>query len=293
MAILAPGYGTHQASDAVQTVHAGLWRGVFPHKNELGAMASASSIAFLWFGDPTSSRPGFRFICAVASLACLIFAGSSGALASLLIVLTIYFAIFLTWRWPVAFTWLFVLAVAAALAGALLAIGVDTFSLLGRDATLSGRTLIWDVVLAMIADSPLLGHGYSAGTSAFAGPHLKEYFGPAVWDAHNGYLTILLETGIVGFLLYLYLVLSVIFRGTAQAKHEGRVRRNCYMLLLIFPSLALVFAFFEGHPVSEEGCVGTLNFFALVAIYSYLKQSESRLEVAHEREAALTPGRSI
>jgi O-antigen ligase len=279
MAILAPAYGTHQADEAVQAVHAGLWRGVFPHKNELGAMASASTVAFLCFGDPSSSRPGFRFICVVASLACVIFAGSAGALASLLILLTIYFAIFLTWRWPAAFTWLFVLAVTAALAAALLSMDVDTFSLVGRDATLAGRTSIWDMVLAMIADSPLLGHGYYAGTSAFAAPRLKELFGPAGRDAHNGYLTLLLETGIVGLLLYLYLILSVIFMGTTRAKREGRVRRNCLMLLLVFPSLAVVFAFFEEHPVREEHCVGTLAFFSLVAVYSYLKQSERRPEV--------------
>jgi O-antigen ligase len=285
MAILAPGYGTHQANDAVQNMHVGLWRGVFPHKNELGAMASNSTIAFLYFGWLGSSLPGFRFICVVASLACLIFAGSAGALASLVFVLIIYFAIFLTWRWPVAFTWFFVGIVAAALAGALLATGVDTYSLLGRDTTLAGRTSIWDVVFGMIADSPLLGHGYYAGTSAFAGPRLREFFGPAVSDAHNGYLSILLETGIVGLFLYLYSVLSVIFMGTAQAKREGRVRRHCFMFLLISPILSLVFAFFEAHPVSEEGCVGTLNFFSLVATYSYLKQSESRPEVAHERQA--------
>jgi O-antigen ligase len=274
-------------------VHAGLWRGVFPHKNELGATAANSTIAFLFFGCLGSSLLGFRFICVAASLACLIFAGSAGALVSLVVVLSIYFAIFLTWRWPAAFSWLLVFIVAAALAGAFLATDVDTFSLIGRDTTLTGRKPIWDVVLAMIADSPLLGHGYYAGTSAFAGPRLKEIFGPAVWDAHNGYLTILLETGIVGLCLYLYAILSVLFIGTAQAKHEGRGRRDYFMLLSISPILSLVFAFFEGHPFSEEGCIGTLNFFSLVATYSYLKQSESRPEVAHEWEAGRDVGMLI
>jgi exopolysaccharide production protein ExoQ len=285
MAILAPAYATHQASDAAQGVHAGLWRGVFGHKNDLGAMASAATIALLCFGGLGSSLPGFRFICVVASLACLIFAGSAGAIASLLVGLMIYFLIFLTRRWPVAFTWFFVLIVAAALAGVLLAADVDTFALLGRDVTLTGRTSIWDTVLAMIADSPLLGHGYYAGTWAFARPRLSEYFGPAISDAHSGYLSILLETGVVGLSLYLYLVLSVIFMGIAQAKRESRVRRNCFMLLLVSPILSLVFAFFEEHPVVDTGCIGALNFFSLVAAYSYLKQSEGRLEVAREPEA--------
>jgi O-antigen ligase len=179
-----------------------------------------------------------------------------------------------------AFTWLFVLILVAALAGALVATGVDTYSLVGRDATLTGRTSIWKVVLAMIADSPLLGHGYYAGSSAFAGPRLSEIFGQTTSHAHNGYLSILVETGIVGLSLYLYSILSVIFLGTAQAKREGRVRRNCFMFLLITPILSLVFAFFESQTVIDNRCVGALNFFSLVATYSYLKQSENRPEVA-------------
>jgi exopolysaccharide production protein ExoQ len=293
MALVIPSYGTHQATDVAASVFAGSWRGVFPHKNELGAIASNSTIAFLFFGRFGPSLPGLRFLCLVASLACLIFAGSAGAVASLLIVLTLYFAMFVTWRWPLAFTLLFVFAVAAALAGALLATDVDSFALLGRDPTLTGRTSIWDVVIPMIADSPLLGHGYYAGTSALAGPRLKELFGLAISDAHNGYLSLLLETGIVGLSLYLCALVSVVLLGTAQAKREGRERRDCLMLLLISPILSLVFAFFEGHPVGDEGCIGTLNFFSIAATYSYLKQSESTPEVAHEREAGRDVGVQI
>jgi exopolysaccharide production protein ExoQ len=293
MAILAPKYGTHQATDAVQSVHAGLWRGVFPHKNELGAMASNSTIAFLFFGRLIAPIPGLRFLCLAASFACLIFAGSAGAVASLLVVMVLYFAFFLTWRWPVAFTLLFVFAAAAVLAGMLLATDVDTFALLGRDSTLEGRTSIWDVSLAMVADSLLLGHGYYAGTSEFAGPRLKEIFGPAVTDAHNGYLSILLETGVVGLFLFLCAVLSVVLMGTAQAKREGRERRDCLMLLLMSPILSLVFAFFEAHPVGDEGCVGTLNFFSLAATYSYVMQSQSRPEDKHVPEEPQAVGTLI
>jgi hypothetical protein len=117
-----------------------------------------------------------------------------------------------------------------------------------------------------------------------------QYFGPAIWDPHNGYLVILLDTGIAGLSLYLYSVLAVISMGTAQAKHEGRVRRDCFMFLLIAPILGIVFAFFEGHPVGDEGSIGSLNFFGLVATYSYLKQSESAPEVARERKADLDIG---
>ncbi|MBR1132231.1 O-antigen ligase family protein [Bradyrhizobium iriomotense] len=286
LAILAPGYGTHQASDASQSVHAGLWRGVTGHKNELGAMASCAMIAFLFSSHLGSSLLGFRPTCLAASVACLIFAGSAGGLVSAITVLTIYFFIYLTWRWPVAFTWLFVFTAGAALAVVLLAADIDTLSLLGRDSTLTGRTAIWQAVLPMIADSPLLGHGYYTGPTAVAGPRLMQLFGPAISDPHNGYLTLLLDTGIAGLSLYLYSVLRVIFMGMTQAKHEGR-RPNCFMFLLITPILGIVLAFFEGHPVGDEGSIGTLNFFGLVAIYSYVKQSQAKPEVARE------PGRDV
>jgi O-antigen ligase len=65
----------------------------------------------------------------------------------------------------------------------------------------SGRTAIWPYVIAKIGEAPVFGHGRQAmmrtGLYAFlAEKYLEEFPHP-----HNAYLELLLDTGVVGFLL--------------------------------------------------------------------------------------------
>ena len=67
----------------------------------------------------------------------------------------------------------------------------------GRDPTLTGRTVIWNAVLSTHTN-PLIGSGYE---SFWLGPRLQEVWaqtGGGITEAHNGYLEIYLNLGIVG-----------------------------------------------------------------------------------------------
>jgi exopolysaccharide production protein ExoQ len=75
---------------------------------------------------------------------------------------------------------------------------------LGRNATLSGRTEIWHLVLASIAKRPLLGYGYYSFWQGFKGESANIILG-AHWMfgyAHNGILEICLQLGLVGTALF-------------------------------------------------------------------------------------------
>jgi O-antigen ligase len=72
----------------------------------------------------------------------------------------------------------------------------------GRDPTLTGRTQMWEMLLSM-RTNPLVGTGYE---SFWLGPRLEW-----IWDhsgfgeiaeAHNGYLEIYLNLGIIGLFLF-------------------------------------------------------------------------------------------
>jgi O-antigen ligase len=75
-------------------------------------------------------------------------------------------------------------------------------TLLGRDPTLTKRTVIWAFALQMIEARPLLGYGYgvfwdSVGSVA------------RVVNAHNGYLTVILDLGVLGAILLFALLARV------------------------------------------------------------------------------------
>ena len=83
---------------------------------------------------------------------------------------------------------------------------------LGRNATLSGRTEIWDLVLGSIAKRPLLGYGYYAFWQGLRGESANIILG-AHWMfgyAHNGVLEICLQLGLVGTALFFITLIQAI-----------------------------------------------------------------------------------
>jgi exopolysaccharide production protein ExoQ len=70
----------------------------------------------------------------------------------------------------------------------------------GRDPTLTDRTKIWGILLGMHTN-PLLGTGYE---SFWLGPRLKEVWRsfPGLNEAHNGYLDVYLNLGVIGLVLF-------------------------------------------------------------------------------------------
>src|SRR5262249_35838178 len=78
----------------------------------------------------------------------------------------------------------------------------------GRDANLSDRTRIWEVLLR-VPINPLVGTGYQ---SFWLGPRVQWVWarlsGDNVLEAHNGYLAIYLELGLTGLLLLVPVVMG-------------------------------------------------------------------------------------
>jgi hypothetical protein len=54
----------HQSGDAIQAVHAGVWRGIFGHRNTLGLWAGLSVATVLIFGKYGLGRISVRAACA-------------------------------------------------------------------------------------------------------------------------------------------------------------------------------------------------------------------------------------
>src|SRR5688572_18177434 len=112
----------------------------------------------------------------------------------------------------------------------------DTLArMLGRDPTLTGRTNIWQTVLSTNTN-PLLGTGYD---SFWLGPRLAQVWAVAgpVNQAHNGYLEVYLNLGMIGVVLLVGLLITSyrnIWRHAAEA-------RNLTSLTLALWTLALFY----------------------------------------------------
>jgi O-antigen ligase len=96
----------------------------------------------------------------------------------------------------------------------LMAIAISTF---GRDETLTTRVNIWRPLLDFASRNPVFGVGYG-GFWAPGNVELEELFSPQfiLAQAHNGYLAVYVELGIVGIALLALFLLA----------YCGRVRRE-------------------------------------------------------------------
>lgn len=208
VAIAVPSFGR------MQEVHVGAWQGLYFEKNQLGGhMARAAIFAgILAIMDRPFRWPWIGML--VLSIALVLLSTSKSSLLGLLVGLGILGAG--AWMKQGLQIGLLTLWLAVIVAGAVLTIGVFApelvFQLLGRDATLTGRTDIWAVLADYIEQRPLLGYGYGAfwAPESDPGNWVREAL---QWDAptaHNGWLEVTLALGFVGgIFLFLDFVMTI------------------------------------------------------------------------------------
>ena len=191
--------------------HDNRWKGIHIHKNVAGGIMAVSAITFSWLAIMCQRRCSvMAALAAVVSLCFLVltasktslalFAGCS-ALMFLLLVLRLLHSL-------AGLKALLIVLVAVVLVMATVDMPralIGLLNLLYGDVTLTGRTWIWDFVLAKHSEAFWLGHGFGSfwGMGADT-PAIREDL-PSIREfgqAHNGYLDLLVQTGVVGFLLF-------------------------------------------------------------------------------------------
>ena len=136
---------------------------------------------------------------------------------------------------------------------------------MGRDATLSGRTLIWKQVWIFILQRPLLGWGYDA---FWRGTHGEAFQVMAtvrfmVFHAHNGFLEILLELGVAGLALFA-LSYTRAWRRLWPVLRAGEVDRVMWMVFVL--ALILLYDLDENTLLIYNGLFWVLYVAALANV---------------------------
>jgi exopolysaccharide production protein ExoQ len=194
--IFLPRFGlTYSARDM------GAWHGVFTDRTTAGKCLVFLLSPAIIFGR---RRFSYRHIVYIALLLLMIFMAKS---ATGRVISCVYIALMATISFLSRFGRRSSLLIGSTFlaAGALITyLGLAYLPLLfeglGRNATLSGRTAIWTLVLRSIAKRPLLGYGFYAFWQGLRGESANAIVG-AHWVfgyAHNGILEICLQLGLVG-----------------------------------------------------------------------------------------------
>lgn len=211
----------------------GALRGVFSTKNETGTAVELATSYYIYLAlrERRLVRPVIAF---ALLLTCLVLIRSSTATA---ICLAIYAggSIAYLWRSRLIVLLLFTMAsLCVAFAAVAFLDPALPFELLGRDANLTGRAPLWQASIEAIAQRPLLGYGYSGFWQA-ASHAVQQIWREIGWQApsaHNGYMDTMLQLGMVGLALFLWLWGRIICGAVAALRRTGMPEASWILLMM-------------------------------------------------------------
>lgn len=273
IAIGIPSLGTH-----VHDKFEGQWRGLTSFKNQ--AAWGAALFLLTWFGARKSERmKSWNYPLLALGLLMLIKTGSATGLIAISFGGAAYLGVLLYSRYfvvrPIILTVIVMISISALMDFQL--IFESALEVLGRDASLTGRTSIWSALWPLLEARAWLGNGYLAFWD-----HAAEYFGNASWmadigHAHNAYIEIVIDVGIVGLatqILFLLSALRSLFR-LAVRKRD----RDAVTMFVIFLTLAVI------------GIAGALFFRANTGVWVMIVSFVCYATDPQQRSAATSTAR--
>lgn len=189
----------------------GAWKGVYGHKNETSSYMVLTALVLIlsslrrtpekWLGFPR--HVVLRYLGISAFIYIFLTTSGTGLALSIIITGALIFYSRFTWQGKVTVFWLelaviFLIPIAVGWQAIVIA--------MGKDPTLSSRTIFWDFAIdAVVNQRPLLGFGKGAfWVSENVGRIVRAFDGGYIPPhAHNGFIEIALDLGLVGIGLFL------------------------------------------------------------------------------------------
>jgi O-antigen ligase len=201
-------------SVAVPSVGVGFkgWRGILGHENSTSSLMGLNG--GLWLFEAYANPQNRRLAIGMFLISILIVqkANSAGGKVQLTVLIgsVLWLSFLKRLNFKLALTGVIILMIFVISGTILFVENTETIvvDILGKDMTFNGRIPLWTNLMGAVAKSPFLGYGYHGfwqewrGDDNPAGPYATNDYGWTAPHAHNGFLEIVLYTGIVGLILF-------------------------------------------------------------------------------------------
>ncbi|MDY6899949.1 MAG: O-antigen ligase family protein, partial [Cyanobacteriota bacterium] len=183
---------------------AGMWSGIFGHKNELGYMMAWSAGIFLHLALSESRYRWLRFTIFGLAICLIILSRSTTSLMIVITMIALLPLYKLSTNNNYKLQIITISFVLILLVSALILIFGNAESIVGasgKDLTFNGRTDLWEPLLNQMLERPLFGYGYKAFWDSPFAANIRLAHEWAS-NSHNGFFEIILDVGIVGFVIF-------------------------------------------------------------------------------------------
>ena len=228
--------------------HAGRWKGLFEHKNGFGPFFAVGFFILAYqLHDSSIWKKLLIFIAMMLSFLFVLKSGSATAVVcfSILILITPLFLI--TFRMPPLERFVIFLGIVSTLPLLFISLGPAIsqviFDLTGRDATLTGRTGIWEVMMRAVWEKPLLGYGAGLAQRPSFIAQFHDEIGFEAATAHNSFIDVMLNFGIPITAIISFLLFRTLFKGLFAAySNKSQLYYNSLACGLLVVVIAVSFA---------------------------------------------------
>jgi exopolysaccharide production protein ExoQ len=149
----------------------------------------------------------------------------------------------------------------------------------GRDATFTGRRVVWETVIPMVPN-PIVGAGFE---SFWFGPRIEglRLIFPSINEAHDGYIEVYLNLGVVG----LCLIVLILIQGYGRAVAAFRRDLPLGGLLIAYVLTAAIYS------VTEAGfrMLDPIWFCLILAVVAASRTTVVGKELPHPRQSLRAP----
>jgi exopolysaccharide production protein ExoQ len=248
----------------------GIWRGIAPSKNHLGqASLLGGLVVFYNFVTSHGKKRIFAFFMLMIALVLMVGSESMTTMSTFIFICFLGAVFYLDKYFQKLsigrFISIFLIVSGSALFFAVLFLAPDLIAALagsaGRDLSFTGRTDLWADILMETEKHWVLGTGFQ-GFWVVENPALLALYDIYVWlpnQAHNGYLDILNEVGVVGLIIFLLIILNY-FRGLLKLKLPHYWKW--------FVIVAIIVNFQESTFIRAQVVTGVMFMFSYVALFS-------------------------
>lgn len=262
-------------NELFQVLDDGRIQGIVGNANNLGFLALLGMIVFSLMLADGSIRRSYGFSGLVLSVSTIFMTRSATVTVALVGVAAVAAAVIALRRFSSprarARTWAAILAVVVAGAVAVTLLRGTLLAIVGKSADLTGRLGIWDAVIALAQQRPAFGWGWVSFWMPWTPPFTDLAFrnGVRQLQAHNAWIDLWFQLGIVGLIVFAALILGALTRSWSlavdQPQHRaGHVDR--YRALTLFPLLTLgalvIQSFAESRLLVEYGWAFVVVFAA-------------------------------
>nr|WP_296074081.1 O-antigen ligase family protein [uncultured Ruminococcus sp.] len=161
---------------------------------------------------------------------------------------------------------------------------LDRFN--GNDNMLSNRQYLWQYAWKSFESSPLFGHGW--GYFANSLNITVDTVGVSNMNAHNIYLQLLADTGIIGFLIFIVPMIYTLFVSIKLIrKNTNKLLATELVFSLCFQIFFLMYGF-SGNPLYDRQMFVPYMFSVAITIYHKVYSKSSGQKVARVNQGEIS-----